>query len=101
MTTDTILEKRIDTSDFIKEPSKYKVIFCNDDVTPMEFVINLLISIFRHNELDAQKLTMEVHHSGSAVVGIYTYEIAEQKSLDATNVSRANGFPLVIKMESE
>lgn len=101
MITDTILEKDVDTIDNIKEPSKFKVIVCNDDVTPVEFVVSLLISVFRHAQNSALELTMQIHNEGSAVVGIYSYEIAEQKGLDATTISRNNGYPLLIKVEPE
>lgn len=101
MSTDTIIEKKKQTVRQIKEPSKYKVIVCNDDVTPMEFVIVMLLSVFKYNQDDAIELTMKVHNQGSAVAGIYTHEIAEQKALDATHLARNNNFPLVLKVEEE
>jgi len=85
----------------IAAPSKYKVIFVNDDFTPVDFVIALLISIFKHDVTSAAKITEQIHNSGSGVAGIYTFEIAEQKALDATLVARNNGHPLAIKVEEE
>lgn len=85
----------------IAEPKRYKIIFLNDDKTPIEFVINLLIDIFRHTEATAKDITLAVHNDGSAVVGIYTYEIAEQKTIEATQVCRQHGFPLQIRIEQE
>lgn len=79
----------------------WKVVFLNDDKTPMEFVIELLMSIFRHSGGDAENLTLEIHNSGSAVVGVYTHEIAEQKGIEATTLARANGYPLQINIEQE
>ena len=99
MSTDTIIEKKTKTINKIKEPSKYKVIVCNDDTTPVEFVILMLISVFRLNMDEATNLTLKVHHEGSAVAGIFSYEIAEQKTIDATNLARDNGYPLIIKVE--
>jgi ATP-dependent Clp protease adaptor protein ClpS len=99
MSTDTIIEKKTKTTNKIKEPSKYKVIVCNDDTTPVEFVILMLISVFRLNMDEATNLTLKVHHEGSAVAGIFSYEIAEQKTIDATNLARDNGYPLIIKVE--
>jgi len=93
--------KKAKQIDKIKEPGKFKVIFCNDDVTPMEFVVSVLITVFRHTQDRAMQITMEVHHSGSGVAGIYPFEIAEQKEQDASNLARANNFPLVIKIEPE
>mgnify|MGYP000388439477 CR=1 FL=1 len=85
----------------ITEPLKYKVIFVNDDQTPMDFVVDLLIQIFKHSQESAKDLTMKIHEEGSAVVGVYTFEIAEQKGVEATNLSRSHGFPLQIKLEKE
>ena len=67
----------------------------------MEWVIDLLIRIFKHTQSSAENLTMEIHTNGSAVVGTYSYEIAEQKTIEATQASREHGFSLQIKMESE
>lgn len=85
----------------LKEPNLYKVIFLNDDATPMDFVVSLLIEFFKHSEDTARDLTMKIHSEGSGVVGIYTYEIAEQKSTEATNICRSNGFPLRIRIEED
>ena len=84
-----------------KAPGKYKVIVCNDDFTPMEFVIVMLMSVFRHSQEAATDLTLAIHNDGSAVAGVYTYEIAEQKGIDATMLAREHGHPLVIKVEQE
>jgi ATP-dependent Clp protease adaptor protein ClpS len=99
MTADTVIEKKKQTVRQFKEPNKYKVIVCNDDVTPMEFVIIMLMSIFKYNQDDAIQLTMKVHNDGSAVAGVYSHEIAEQKVVDATHLARNNNFPLVLKIE--
>lgn len=101
MASDTIVEQKNKTSDKFKAPSKYKVLVCNDDVTPMEFVIAMLVSIFRHDEKTAYDLTMKIHNSGSAVAGVYSYEVADQKSIDATNLARTSGYPLITKVEPE
>jgi ATP-dependent Clp protease adaptor protein ClpS len=102
MTTESpVIEKRKTTTTkrTIKEPSKYKVIVLNDDFTPMEFVIAMFITVFNYDQGRAHQTTMEIHHRGSAVAGIYSHEIAEQKCLDATNMARDHGYPLVIKTE--
>ena len=101
MSTETVIEKKRQTTKQIKEPGKYKVIVCNDDVTPMDFVIFLLISIFKFSQDKAVKLTMDVHNQGSAVAGVYRYEIAEQKATDGINLARNNNFPLILKVEEE
>lgn len=82
-------------------PKRYKVIFLNDDVTPMDFVIELLIAVFKHSDDTARSLTMKIHEEGSSVVGVYSYEIAEQKAIETTNLSREYNFPLRVRVEEE
>jgi ATP-dependent Clp protease adaptor protein ClpS len=96
---DVVIDEKIKRE--VKEPGKYNVIMLNDDVTPIEWVMGLLKEIFRHSESDAEAITMKIHHEGSAVVGTYLFEIAEQKGVEATNASRNSGFPLVLKVEAE
>lgn len=85
----------------IKEPSQYRVIYVNDDVTPMEFVITSLITYFGHDETSATDITMDIHQSGSAIVAVLPYEIAEQKGIEVTMLARQQGFPLQIRLESQ
>ena len=85
----------------IQEPNKWKVVFLNDDSTPMEFVIGLLTEIFKHTQETAKNITMQIHNEGSGIAGVYTFEIAEIKAVETTTLARANGFPLQIKMEEE
>jgi ATP-dependent Clp protease adaptor protein ClpS len=99
MTTDVQIEEKVTVA--LQPPKLWKVIFFNDDQTPMEFVIELLVNVFKHNETIARDLTLEIHNTGSAVAGVYPYEIAEHKGLEATHLSRANGFPLRIQVEEE
>ena len=82
-----------------KEPGQYKVVFLNDEQTPMDFVVSLLVEVFKHSEDQAHNITMQIHEEGSGIVGIYSFEIAEQKALEATGVSRENGFPLRVRVE--
>jgi ATP-dependent Clp protease adaptor protein ClpS len=91
-------EKTVQDVEILK-PSKYKVIVLNDDKTPMEFVIAMLMRIFKHTPAGAESLTMKIHHEGSAVAGIYSYEVAEHKTVEATSLAREHNFPLVIKAE--
>lgn len=85
----------------IKKPSMFKVIFNNDNVTPMEFVKDLLKVVFKHNDEQAMNLTMEIHNSGKGIAGVYTFEIAEQKHNEATLIARTHGHPLNINIESD
>jgi ATP-dependent Clp protease adaptor protein ClpS len=100
MSLDAVITKKNTTKQKFKEPSKYKVIVLNDNYTPMEFVIEMFIIIFNFDEAQAVKLTMQIHTEGVAIAGTYTYEIAEQKGIEATNLAREHGHPLVIKIEA-
>lgn len=84
-----------------KEPGKFCVIFHNDDMTPMDFVAQLLETVFHHDLNAARDLTIKVHQEGKAVVGLYNYEVAEQKSMEAVAIARNNGFPLAVSVEPE
>ena len=97
--TEITIDEKIEQ--VIIEPAKYKVIMLNDTQTPMVFVIEILKSIFKHSDKTAQDIMLSIHNTGSAVVGIYTYEIAEQRAVEATTLSRDNGFPLQLKVEKE
>ena len=101
MTTD--LEVKVDSKvkQILKTPKNYHVILLNDEVTPMDFVIELLVKIFKHKPETAKDLTLKIHKEGSAVCGTYTYELAEQKGTEATNESRDRGFPLQVKRDQE
>mgnify|MGYP003341553569 FL=1 len=102
MTTEAqIIEKKKTTTRPPKEPGKFKVLVLNDDTTPVDFVVAMFIQVFRHSQTNALELTMRIHNEGRAVAGIYTFEIAEQKITDATNLARGHGFPLVLKAEAE
>jgi ATP-dependent Clp protease adaptor protein ClpS len=98
-TTDVTLEEKVKV--VISEPKNWKVIILNDDVTPMEFVIFVLIDIFKHTQDSARDIMLLVHETGSGVAGTYTFEIAEAKAVEATNIARTNGHPLQIKLEEE
>lgn len=103
MSTETDVAVKIDEKIKKKpvEPPKYKVIFLNDDHTPIEWVIDLLVDIFKHTHETAEKITLTIHTEGSGIAGVYSYEIAEQKALEATTITRNQGFPLQIRIDKE
>jgi len=98
-TTDIAIEEKIKIT--ISEPKRWKVILLNDDTTPMEFVIGVLVDIFKHTHNSAQDIMLQVHEQGSGVAGVYSFEIAEAKAVEATNQARTNNYPLQIKLEEE
>lgn len=85
----------------IKEPPLFKIIYMNDDVTSMEFVITSLIDYFDYTVDTASTITTNIHNDGSAVVAILPYEIAEQKGMEVTHEARGQGYPLQIKIEAD
>lgn len=85
----------------IKKPSLYKVILFNDDFTPFNFVIQLLVVIFHKSNEEATKLTMEIHKKGSAVVALYPKDIAISKQLIVQKNAFQYQYPLVCKVEKE
>ena len=85
----------------LKEPRRYKVIIHNDDFTTMDFVVEVLKTVFFYSDEKAEALMLQVHHSNKAVVGIYTYDIAVSKANKATNLAREKGFPLRLTVEPE
>ena len=97
--TDIQLDEKVKV--VIHEPKRWKVIFLNDDATPMDFVVSILIEIFKHTDVTARDIMITVHEDGAGIAGIYSFEIAEAKAVEATQLARANGFPLQIKLEEE
>ena len=85
----------------LKEPPMYRVIYINDAVTTMEFVIETLVTIFNYRPEDAKDVTLQVHENGLAIVAVLPYEMAEQKGVEVTQLARNNGFPLAVKLEPE
>ena len=84
----------------VKEPNKYQVIFVNDSFTPMELVVEVLMSIFYHTQQDAEKIMIDVHEKGKGTAGVFFYEVAEQKALETTHLARSNGHPLNVEIET-
>jgi ATP-dependent Clp protease adaptor protein ClpS len=85
----------------LREPPMFKVIYLNDEVTSMDFVIGSLINYFNYTTETAYTLTQNIHSEGAASVAVLPYEIAEQKGIEVTLDARAQGFPLQVKVEPE
>ncbi|MFV0420778.1 ATP-dependent Clp protease adapter ClpS [Oleidesulfovibrio sp.] len=90
---DVLLEEEI------KEPRRYKVLLHNDDYTSMDFVVSVLMEIFRKNREQAMTIMLSVHEKGVGVCGIYTAEVAETKVARVHARARTKGFPLRCSME--
>lgn len=95
------IKQKIKPNLTLEEPPLFKIIYLNDDVTSMEFVVSSLIEYFNYNPDTASQLTYDIHEKGSAVVAVLPYEIAEQKGIEVTLEARNQGYPLVVKVEAE
>ena len=82
-------------------PSKYKVVLHNDDFTPMDFVIVILMDAFNFDFAKASEITLQVHEQGKGIAGVYPKEIAHMKVKRCNQIARAEGHPLLITMEQE
>ena len=89
------------TRDRYKRPSKYAVIFHNDDFTTTDFVVKVLRQVFFLPMEEAVELMMKVHNSGSAAVGTYPLDIAQSKAQTTMRMARAEDFPLNVTIEEE
>jgi len=95
--TDTVTKQKQTSA--LKEPGMYKVVFYNDNVTPMDFVVQILIELFKHNVERATSIMQQIHNNGSGIAGVYSYEIAEQKGVETSVLARENGYPLQVKID--
>ena len=78
----------------IKEPGEFYVILLNDDYTTMDFVVEVLMVIFRKSPEDANKIMLDVHNKGRGLVGMYPWDIAVTKVEQVHTAARENQFPL-------
>lgn len=84
-----------------EEPSLHKVLILNDDYTPMDFVVYVLKTFFKHDDRTAEKIMLDVHKLGSGVAGVYTFEVAETKALQVNQFSKNNKYPLKSIVEED
>lgn len=92
---------RIQPRTDVTPPPLFNVIYVNDNVTTMEFVIETLKTVFGHDDVTAEHITTKIHEDGSAIAATLPYELAEQKGVEVTLLARNNGFPLAIKLEAD
>ncbi len=99
--TDISIKSSSKKKDKTAKPPMYKVIILNDDYTTMDFVVEILIKIFRKSLEKATKIMLNVHRKGKGICGIYTREIAETKIETVHALAQEQGFPLKCTMEKE
>ncbi len=85
----------------VKEPPLFRVLLHNDDYTTMEFVVEVLMSVFRKSMEEATRIMLNVHRKGIGVCGVFTREIAETKVEMVIRMARENGHPLRCTMEKD
>lgn len=83
----------------IKQPPLYRVVLLNDDYTPMEFVVDILETVFSMERTRATQVMLEVHTKGKGVCGVYNFEIAETKVAQVTALAEQHQHPLLCTME--
>ena len=92
----SVLEK---TRKQVKEPDLFSVILLNDDYTTMQFVVEVLESVFNKGPAEAFRIMMQVHTQGQGVCGVYPWEIAESKAAAVHELAREHAFPLRAAIE--
>ena len=100
-TVERLEQSAVDLQDETGLPQLHQVILLNDDTTPMEFVVELLVLLYGHAFEMATKLMLTVHHQGKGIAGVYPLEIAEAKVAETIALARLHGHPLHCFTEPE
>lgn len=99
--TSTTTRVKIQPKTNLTPPPNFQVIFVNDNVTTVQFVMAVLQDLFGHDEDHAMNLTAKIHEQGQTTVAVLPFEIAESKAVEVTVLARQNKFPLTVKLEPE
>ena len=83
----------------VRRPRRYKVLLLNDDYTTMEFVVEVIVTVFRKDIITATRIMLDVHRKGRGLVGTYTYDIAKTKAEQVHRLAREREFPLKCTVE--
>ncbi len=97
MATETLTR----TQNKTKTPPRYKVLLLNDDYTPMDFVVYVLMRYFHKTEDEANRVMLAAHRNGVCVAGVYVFEVAETKVAQVEKVAAEAGYPLQCALEPE
>jgi ATP-dependent Clp protease adaptor protein ClpS len=95
--TDSAVEERAEIKN--QEPKLFNVILLNDDYTTMDFVLEILETLFQKSPAEAFRIMMQVHRNGRGLAGVYTWEVAETKAEQVATVAAQAGFPLRATIE--
>ena len=97
----TIVKPRARSKTKTQRPKLWKVILLNDDYTPREFVVQVLMAVFRMNDSQAYRVMMTAHQKGACVIAVFTKDVADTKAKEATELGKAKGYPLFFTTEPE
>jgi len=101
-TPDIIRKPEAETAEpQLQSPPLYRVVMLNDDFTPMDFVVDILMRFFHKSEASAHQMMLRIHHEGSVVCGVFPRDIAETKVQQVETASRTSGHPLRCIMEHD
>ena len=93
--TQTRVRSKLD----LREPKMFAVVMHNDNITTMDFVVDVLVRIFHKTSAEGAEIMMNIHEHGTGIAGVYTYDIAATKKLQADLMSREHGFPLKLTID--
>lgn len=99
MSEQTIYKEKLDSK--LERPKMYRVLLLNDDYTTMDFVVEVLITVFHKEISEATRIMLDVHEKGKGIVGVYTYDIASTKVAQVEEMASQREFPLKAAMEEE
>jgi len=94
-------EEELEVELEIAEPQMFKVVLHNDDYTSMDFVVEVLTTIFHKSEQEAVQIMLHIHEKERAVCGVYSFEIAQTKAEQVKQLAKKNEFPLLATIEED
>jgi ATP-dependent Clp protease adaptor protein ClpS len=97
----TATEAEVRTRRKVQRPRLFRVLIHDDDFTTMDFVVEVLETIFRHPRAEARRIMLDVHLRGIGLAGIFPHEIAETKAAKVMEAARSQEFPLLCTVEPE
>ncbi|MEY3090513.1 MAG: hypothetical protein RL113_829 [Pseudomonadota bacterium] len=95
------IEQELEVELELQEPQMFKVLLHNDDYTSMDFVVDILITIFHKTHQQAEQIMLQIHEKGKAICGVYSFEIAETKVQQVKQRAKQSEFPLLATMEED
>lgn len=94
-------EEELEIALELQEPKMFKVLLHNDDYTSMDFVVEILMSIFHKTHVQAEQIMLQIHEKDKAVCGVYSFEIAQTKAQQVKQRAKQNEFPLLATIEED